>query len=181
MPQTGWHKINHCGGGSYWHLVGRGWGRCYSPTMHRTAPMTKNYPVPNVRSPEAEKRWSTGSSHRPGNVTLTSLTGGDGTLPACGEPLDSPRKKVIGENILMKIILPSLSTSTCWERIVFHWDLFMTRLLVWDFWAEIKLISSCWCFSQSFSYRNVLGKRKEKRVPGSSSELGKVWTQMFLE
>ena len=29
----------------YWHGVGRGWGVTKHPTVHRTAPMTKDYPA----------------------------------------------------------------------------------------------------------------------------------------
>lgn len=45
------------GQGCYWHLVGRSQGAAGHPTVHRTTPITKNYPDQNANSPEFEKSY----------------------------------------------------------------------------------------------------------------------------
>lgn len=53
------------------------------------------------------------------NVAITSLNGGDGTFPVWREPLDLSGKKLMGENNLMKFILP----------FSFHADLMRKRII----------------------------------------------------
>lgn len=44
--------------GCYWHLVGRAKDADQHPTMHRTAPTTKNCLAPNVHRAMVEISWS---------------------------------------------------------------------------------------------------------------------------
>lgn len=72
-----------------WHLVGRGqeYYQAPPPTMHRRAPITKNYPAQVVSSTEGEKlpcQTSPSSCKEPGNMgDLNGLSGE--TPPAQGQ------------------------------------------------------------------------------------------------
>ena len=107
------NTARHCGPGQLTQLVimgegavcAREWpasvGRCdgcrYSLTRHRTALWNTELPIPQVNRAKAEKRRPTGSGHRLGNVTLTTLTGGEGIFLVFGEPLASSGKTSITE------------------------------------------------------------------------------------
>ena len=41
----------------YWHLEVEARDAAKCPTVHRTAPIAKNYSTPNVKMAEAEKPW----------------------------------------------------------------------------------------------------------------------------